>query len=222
MKRLLQWLRTQAKSQSVEKQTLDQKIKGRYEKLVQIQQQQQQQRAKADTAAAMSSQEQREQRETNDDQATSRQKKGLTSWDAMRWLSRQPRPESPTAQKGKHSDAAFPASAAGPVDGQASAANNSSSLLLAGAAAAFAATNATSGFGNLLTAFLKPHSLTSTTAATPPQEAGTAAMLSTFSHLVFLRAILRIVFRVMVLVRLARFRNSATPISALVLNELLG
>lgn len=73
----------------------------------------------------------------------------------------------------------------------------------------------------MLIALLNPYLLAATT-ATPSQAAdtGEVTMLSTYNHL-FLRAIFRIVFRVIVLVRIARFRNSATPISALVFNELL-
>ena len=141
-------------------------------------------------------------------------KRGLTSWDAVRWLSRQPAPVSPTKAKSTASDIGAPTSATN---------STNSSLLMAGAAAALAATSSasssgTSGLGGLLTALLNPNSL-STVTSSATQEGAT--LLSTVSHLVFIRAIFRIVFRVLVLVRVARLRNSATPLSALVLNELL-
>ncbi|KAJ1022472.1 hypothetical protein NDA16_003461 [Ustilago loliicola] len=85
---------------------------------------------------------------------------------------------------------------------------------------------------SLLTALLNPSLLATTASAstisatsTTTSDTGEITMLSTYNHLLFLRAIFRIIFRVIfrviVLVRIARFRNSATPISALVLNELL-
>ncbi|SPO27613.1 uncharacterized protein UTRI_04354_B [Ustilago trichophora] len=145
-------------------------------------------------------------------------KKGLTSWDAVRWLAGQPPPESPTKPTKSVSPQGCTAEAAATNN------SNSSSLLLAGAAAALANTKTStpSGLGNLLTTFLlNPTSNPIATAATSTITQEGTAVLSTVSHLVFLRAIFRIIFRVIVLVRIARFRNSATPISALVLNELL-
>ncbi|TKY84549.1 hypothetical protein EX895_006451 [Sporisorium graminicola] len=149
-------------------------------------------------------------------------KRGLTSWDAVRWLSSHATPNgSPTRQPSKLPPAATQEAPLGA---------GNSSMLLAGAAAALAATSSAAtttalpgGLGGLLTALLNPTvPLPSTKASTAAQQRGADVMLSTFNHLVFLRAIFRVIFRVIVLVRLARFRNSAMPISALVLNELLG
>lgn len=140
-------------------------------------------------------------------------RRGLISWDAVRWLSGHAAQGSPTKQRQSKPVESLTA-------GKEAAAGNGS-MLFAGAAAALAAkSSATAGLGGLFGSLLNP------TAAlpTPSQQSGegTEGMLATYSHLVFLRATCRIIFRVIVLVRIARFRDSATPISALVLNELLG
>ncbi|CDW97368.1 hypothetical protein [Sporisorium scitamineum] len=145
-------------------------------------------------------------------------KRGLTSWDAVRWLSSNVTPNgSPTRQPSEVPPAATKEAPPG--------AGNSSALL-AGAVAALVAISSSSsttsgGLGGLLTALLNPSVPLPTSEASTPQR-GAEVVLSTFSHLAFLRAIFRIIFRVIVLVRLARMRNSAMSISALVLNELLG
>ncbi|SJX63718.1 uncharacterized protein SRS1_14468 [Sporisorium reilianum f. sp. reilianum] len=212
-------------------------IRGRYEKLVRIQQQQQQQQqqqtkeayhatSSADLMASRRLHRQPRVDDGDDDGGGEKEtKRGLTSWDAVRWLSSHATPNgSPTRQKSDLAPAAT-------KDAPAAAGN--SSMLLAGAAASLAATSFSSsaattttpgGLGGLLTALLNPSVALSASnePSSAAQQGGAEAMLTTLNHLVFLRAIFCIIFRVMVLMRITRFRNSAMPISALVLNELLG
>ncbi|CCF51399.1 hypothetical protein NDA10_005344 [Ustilago hordei] len=149
---------------------------------------------------------------------------GLTSYDAVRWLSSQPPPAAPPFTDKESVNTNSHA-----MEGAATQSNpaGTGSLMFTGAAAALAATTSSftisgGGLGSLLIALFNPSLLAATTAAPPSQAAdrGEVTILSTYNHL-FLRAIFRIVFRVIVLIRIARFRNSATPISALVFNELL-
>ncbi|SOV07576.1 uncharacterized protein UDID_05353 [Ustilago sp. UG-2017a] len=207
------------------------KIKGRYEKLVQIQQQQQQQHQQqkkpASAADVFAAQRQRMKTRTEDaeeEEMGAQKGVGLTSYDAVRWLSSQPPPAAPPFTD---KDSVNTNSHA--VEGAATQINpaGTGSLMFTGAAAALAATTSSftisgGGLGSLLIALLNPYLLAATTATPSSQAADTGGvtMLSTYNHL-FLRAIFRIVFRVIVLVRIARFRNSATPISVLVFNELL-
>lgn len=203
MKRLLGWLRTQATGKR-----LDQKIRGRYEKLSHLRKQQQQQQSNLGSAADVFSQQQQrqqQQQETQRNDAEVKKGGGLTSWDAVRWLSRQP--TSPPKDEIK------------PSGEEASSTVKSNNFLLVAALAA-TSSSTTSGAGNLLSAFLNPGAGSTASTASPVASEG-AQLLTTVKHIVFLRAIFRIIFRVIVLVRVAKFRHSATPLSALVLNELL-
>ncbi|GAC93830.1 hypothetical protein PHSY_001395 [Pseudozyma hubeiensis SY62] len=154
-----------------------------------------------------------------DDDGGKEAKRGLTSWDAVRWLSGHVAPGT-AGQKSKvqsHDSQAAVKEANTPANA------GNGSALLAGAAAALAATSASnSAIGGLLTSLLNPaFGAVSDPHQAPPAKGGEQVALATANHLIFLRAIFRIIFRVIVLVRLSRFQNSATPISALVLNELL-
>ncbi|KAJ1022767.1 hypothetical protein NDA18_005101 [Ustilago nuda] len=210
---------------------LDSKIKGRYEKLVQIQQQQQQQQQQqkkpasaADVFAAQRQRMKTRAEDAEEEEMGAQKGVGLTSYDAVRWLSSQPPPAAPPFTDKESVNTNSHA-----MEGAAMQSNpaGTGSLMFTGAAAALAATTSSftisgGGLGSLLIALFNPSLLAATTAAPPSQVAdtGEVTMLSTYNRL-FLRAIFCIVFRVIVLIRIARFRNSATPISVLVFKELL-
>lgn len=138
--------------------------------------------------------------------------RGLTSYDAVRWLSSQSGP----ARKAGGDDTGATLAAVDAAKSPKTGSSGNGSLLMAGAAAALAATSSGSGLGGLMSAMLSPAA-----AAVAASEPETTPLLGTYNQLVFLRAIFRIVFRVIVLVRVARFQNSPTPLSSLVLGELL-
>ena len=201
---------------------LDSRIRGRYEKLVQIQQQQQQQKQKgvATHAGAMQASippwKQAVEAHPGGDRIASGKAtapRGLTSYDAVRWLSSQ----SSAAREAGGGDADAKPAAVDAAKPPTAGGSGNGSLLMAGAAAALAATSSGSGLGGLFSAMLSPATATAAAASEPEN----TPLLGTYSQLVFLRAIFRIVFRVIVLVRVARFHNSATPLSSLVLGELL-
>lgn len=79
---------------------------------------------------------------------------------------------------------------------------------------AIAATN--SKLGGLFSSLLNP------SANAPPERGEEEATLVTPAQLLGLRTTCRVLFRVLVLARFARYRNYPTPISSLVLDELLG